>query len=86
MRSPHFRSAAGAANPRCSVAWISPTTLRTPCTMWMAVASGVLQFSPVSGEFRSWASARADFADLDDSDLVRATGSRALAWSACGGG
>jgi dGTPase len=34
--------------------------------------SGVLQFSPVSGEFRSWESGRADFADLDDGDLVRA--------------
>ena len=34
--------------------------------------SGVLQFSPVSGEFRSWESGRAAFADLDDSDLVRA--------------
>jgi dGTPase len=34
--------------------------------------SGVLQFSPVSGEFRSWANGRAEFADLDDSDLVRA--------------
>jgi dGTPase len=34
--------------------------------------SGVLQFSPVSGEFRSWESDRAAFADLDNSDLVRA--------------
>jgi dGTPase len=34
--------------------------------------SGVLQFSPVSGEFRSWESGRAAFADLDDNDLVRA--------------
>jgi dGTPase len=34
--------------------------------------SGVLQFSPVSGEFRSWENGRASFADLDDSDLVRA--------------
>jgi dGTPase len=34
--------------------------------------SGVLQFSPVSGEFRSWENGRTAFADLDDSDLVRA--------------
>src|SRR5215204_5351297 len=34
--------------------------------------SGVLQFSPVSGEFRSWESGRASFADLDNSDLLRA--------------
>ena len=34
--------------------------------------SGVLQFSPVSGEFRSWESGRASFADLDDGDLERA--------------
>ena len=34
--------------------------------------SGVLQFSPVSGEFRSWQSGRAGFADLEDSDLARA--------------
>jgi dGTPase len=34
--------------------------------------SGVLQFSPVSGEFRSWESGRAAFADLDDGDLLRA--------------
>ena len=34
--------------------------------------SGVLQFSPVSGEFRSWENGRAAFADLDDNDLVRA--------------
>jgi dGTPase len=34
--------------------------------------SGVLQFSPVSGEFRSWESGRAAFAELDDSDLMRA--------------
>jgi dGTPase len=34
--------------------------------------SGVLQFSPVSGEFRSWASGRASFADLDENDLARA--------------
>jgi dGTPase len=34
--------------------------------------SGVLQFSPVSGEFRSWESGRAELAALDDSDLVRA--------------
>ena len=34
--------------------------------------SGVLQLSPVSGEFRSWANGRADFADLDDRDLARA--------------
>jgi dGTPase len=34
--------------------------------------SGVLQFSPVSGEFRSWESGRANFADLDDGDLERA--------------
>jgi dGTPase len=34
--------------------------------------SGVLQFSPVSGEFRSWESRRAAFADLDDGDLMRA--------------
>ena len=34
--------------------------------------SGVLQFSPVSGEFRSWETGRAAFADLDDNDLVRA--------------
>ena len=34
--------------------------------------SGVLQFSPVSGEFRSWETGRAAFAALDDNDLVRA--------------
>jgi dGTPase len=34
--------------------------------------SGVLQFSPVSGEFRSWENGRAAFAELADSDLVRA--------------
>jgi dGTPase len=34
--------------------------------------SGVLQFSPVSGEFRSWESGRTEFVDLDESDLVRA--------------
>ena len=34
--------------------------------------SGVLQFSPVSGEFRSWANGRAEFADLDDDDLSQA--------------
>ena len=34
--------------------------------------SGVLQFSPVSGEFRSWANGRADLADLDDGDLAGA--------------
>ena len=34
--------------------------------------SGVLQFSPVSGEFRSWESGRASFADLEDGDLERA--------------
>ena len=34
--------------------------------------SGVLQFSPVSGEFRSWESRRAAYADLDDGDLMRA--------------
>jgi dGTPase len=34
--------------------------------------SGVLQFSPVSGEFRSWESGRASFAGLDDGDLERA--------------
>jgi dGTPase len=34
--------------------------------------SGVLQFSPVSGEFRSWASERDQLAALDDEALVRA--------------
>jgi dGTPase len=34
--------------------------------------SGVLQFSPVSGEFRSWENGRASFADLDGTELVRA--------------
>jgi dGTPase len=34
--------------------------------------SGVLQFSPVSGEFRSWGGGRASFADLDSTDLERA--------------
>jgi dGTPase len=34
--------------------------------------SGVLQFSPVSGEFRSWESGRVSFADLEDGDLERA--------------
>jgi dGTPase len=34
--------------------------------------SGVLQFSPVSGEFRSWENGRAEFADLDDGHLAQA--------------
>jgi dGTPase len=34
--------------------------------------SGVLQFSPVSGEFRSWAQDRVALAALDDEDLVQA--------------
>lgn len=34
--------------------------------------SGVLQFSPVSGEFRSWENGRAEFADLGDDDLSQA--------------
>ena len=34
--------------------------------------SGVLQFSPVSGEFRSWESGRESFARLPDDQLVRA--------------
>jgi dGTPase len=34
--------------------------------------SGVLQFSPVSGEFRSWEKGRTSFADLADIDLERA--------------
>jgi len=34
--------------------------------------SGVLQFSPVSGEFRSWDNGRAEFADLDDDHLAQA--------------
>jgi dGTPase len=34
--------------------------------------SGVLQFSPVSGEFRSWENARKELADLDRADLERA--------------
>ena len=34
--------------------------------------SGVLQFSPVSGEFRSWEHGRAVLADLDDDELERA--------------
>jgi dGTPase len=34
--------------------------------------SGVLQFSPVSGEFRSWENGRKEFADLDGADLERA--------------
>jgi dGTPase len=34
--------------------------------------SGVLQFSPVSGEFRSWENARLQFADLDAASLVSA--------------
>jgi dGTPase len=34
--------------------------------------SGVLQFSPVSGEFRSWENRRKSFADLDDADVTRA--------------
>ena len=49
--------------------------------------SGVLQFSPVSGEFRSWESGRADFADLDDSESG-ACPPPAGSWpgAACGGG
>jgi dGTPase len=50
----------------------------------------VLQFSPVSGEFRSWESGRAAFADLDDSDLLpagrRPGAGLEPAWSGCGGG
>src|SRR5215207_3091914 len=34
--------------------------------------SGVLQFSPVSGEFRSWENGRAEFADLDNDHLSKA--------------
>jgi dGTPase len=34
--------------------------------------SGVLQFSPVSGEFRSWASDRKELAALDEDELARA--------------
>jgi len=34
--------------------------------------SGVLQFSPVSGEFRSWEKERLGFAGLDDAELARA--------------
>ena len=34
--------------------------------------SGVLQFSPVSGEFRSWENGRAEFADLDDDEITQA--------------
>ena len=34
--------------------------------------SGVLQFSPVSGEFRSWEHGRAALADLHDNELERA--------------
>ena len=34
--------------------------------------SGVLQFSPVSGEFRSWESDRSTLAALDDDQLARA--------------
>jgi dGTPase len=34
--------------------------------------SGVLQFSPVSGEFRSWENGRAEFAELDDDHLAQA--------------
>jgi dGTPase len=34
--------------------------------------SGVLQFSPVSGEFRCWENGRAEFADLDEASLVGA--------------
>ncbi|HEX5906847.1 MAG TPA: dNTP triphosphohydrolase [Propionibacteriaceae bacterium] len=34
--------------------------------------SGVLQFSPVSGEFRSWENGRAEFADFDDDHLTKA--------------
>ena len=34
--------------------------------------SGVLQFSPVSGEFRSWENGRVEFADLDEASLVDA--------------
>jgi dGTPase len=34
--------------------------------------SGVLQFSPVSGEFRSWESDRKQLAAMEDSELVRA--------------
>jgi dGTPase len=33
--------------------------------------SGVLQFSPVSGEFRAWAGERRRFLDLDTTELVR---------------
>ena len=34
--------------------------------------SGVLQFSPVSGEFRSWENGRQALAELDDAQLLRA--------------
>src|SRR4029453_12152699 len=34
--------------------------------------SGVLQFSPVSGEFRSWETNRAELAALDETELARA--------------
>ena len=34
--------------------------------------SGVLQFSPVSGEFRSWENGRRQLAELDDAELRRA--------------
>jgi dGTPase len=34
--------------------------------------SGVLQFSPVSGEFRSWEKGRTSFADVSEIDLERA--------------
>ena len=48
--------------------------------------SGVLQFSPVSGEFRSWENGRAALLILTTTIWCVPAASREPAWSVCGGG